>query len=166
MTRKEYEKRVERLGRIAAGLALLLFVWYASVIGSSVFRMAQNGLFREIPAALLLSSALMLAGTAVIVVLALRLVLSLRKGASPFTIRNADRLRVIGWLLIAYELVITLISRLSGGQTFEAAEGAAVRVQSHTSLGGLLIVVGLAVLAISWVFRYGVELQQLSDETL
>ena len=165
MTRKDYESRMNRLVRISAGLAVLLFLYYAYSIVTTVTLVAGSGepgdLFSW------LSAALMTAWGILILVLTLRIVWSLRGAQSPFTVENAKRLRVIGCLLIAYELIMAALARLPAqGMSIAAADGSTVQVSTHNSMGGILIVVGLAVLAISMVFQYGVELQQLSDETL
>ena len=165
MTRKDYESRMNRLVRISAGLAVLLFLYYAYFIVTTVTLVAGSGE----PGGLFswLSAALMTAWGILILVLTLRIVWSLRGAQSPFTVENAKRLRVIGCLLIAYELIMAVLARLPAqGMRIAAADGSSVQVAEHSSMGGILIIVGLAVLAISVVFQYGVELQQLSDETL
>ncbi len=166
MTQKEYEGRMNLLVRISAGLAMLLFLYYAYSIVTTVMLLVGAG-----PAsgglAAWLSAALMTAWGILILVLTLRIVWSLRGAQSPFTVENAKRLRVIGCLLIAYELIMAVLARLPAqGMRIAAADGSSVQVAEHSSMGGILIIVGLAVLAISVVFQYGVELQQLSDETL
>ena len=166
MNTENYKSRIRRLGNISKGIALLLVLYYAYSIITMAALLMKGGMAGEsLPG--WLSAALMTAAGIVILVLALRMVWSLRKAESPFTLQNAKRLRVIGWLLIAYEAVTALLSRLfSQPVVIAEADGTTAAVSTHTSMGGILIVVGLAVLAIGYVFQYGVELQQLSDETL
>lgn len=95
---------------------------------------------------------------------ALLILYSTTKEESPFTIQNARRLKWIGWALIIFEPVHMTLSFLWGQALRAHYTGAEITVNSGSS--GLLIVVGLAVLCISMVFRYGVELQKLADETL
>ena len=166
MNTERYKSRIKRLGNISMGIALLIFLYYAYSIITTITVLVKGGM----AAGNLygwLSAALMTAAGIVILVLALRIVWSLRGAESPFTLQNAKALRVIGWLLIGYEGVMALLSRLlSQPMAFAEAEGTTTAVTAHISMGGILIVVGLAVLAIGYVFQYGVELQQLSDETL
>ena len=166
MNTENYKSRIRRLGNISKGIALLLILYYAYSIISTAAVLVKGGMAGGSLSGWL-SAALMTAAGIVILVLALRMVWNLREAESPFTLQNAKRLRVIGWLLIGYEAVTALLSRLlSQPMVVSEAEGTSVAVSTHTSMGGILIVVGLAVLAIGYVFQYGVELQQLSDETL
>lgn len=166
MNTENYKSRIKRLGSISKGIALLLVLYYAYSIITTIAFLAKGGMAWENLSGWL-SAALMTAAGIVILVLALRIVWSLRGAESPFTLQNAKRLHVIGWLLIGYEVVMALLNRLfSQPMMIPEAEGTAVQVTTHTSMGGILIVVGLAVLVIGYVFQYGVELQQLSDETL
>ena len=162
MTQKELTKRVERFTRVAKLVAILVFLSYGWYIVSTVYLTAVGRLRLENPWPGFLLTGFALA----ILVLAFRVVFSLRADASPFTGANAKRLRWIGLLLIVYEpLQGALSSRLTASLAGElSTEGTQVSV--HVSLGGLLIVVGLAILAISFVFEYGAQLQKLSDETL
>ncbi len=166
MNTENYKSRIKRLGNISMGIALLLFLYYAYSIITTIALLMKGGMAAGNMSGWL-SAVLMTAAGIVILVLALRIVWSLRGAESPFTLQNAKRLRVIGWLLIGYEVVMALLSRLfSRPMVLAEAEGTTVAVSTHTSMGGILIAVGLAVLAIGYVFQYGVELQQLSDETL
>jgi len=166
MNTDNYKSRIKRLGTVSMWIALLLFLYYAYSIITTAALLMRGGMAGGSLSGWL-SAALMTAAGIVILVLALRIVRSLREAESPFTLQNAKRLRVIGWLLIGYEVVMALLSRLfSQPMVYAEAEGTTVAVTAHVSMGGILIVVGLAVLAIGYVFQYGVELQQLSDETL
>ena len=121
MNTDHYKSRVKRLGTVSMGIALLIFLYYAYSIITTITVLVKGGM----AAGNLygwLSAALMTAAGIVILVLALRIVWSLRGAESPFTLQNAKALRVIGWLLIGYEGVMALLSRHHGSREKAAAE--------------------------------------------
>lgn len=84
---------------------------------------------------------------------------------SPFHDKNIRHLQGIGILFVGFELIAWLTQELSNHFfpiTFE--DGTYMTVSS--SYGGVFLVSGLVILVVSDIFRYGVELQKLSDETL
>ena len=93
------------------------------------------------------------------------MLLSISAKDSPFTVANARRLGWTGGLLLAFEPVAYLLQWI-GNRWFPLQIGENLWMTSNQSYGGLFIVCGLGVLAVSMVFRYGVELQRQSDETL
>ena len=101
-----------------------------------------------------------------VMVMVIRLLQSIRRGSTPFTMVNVRRLRQIGWMLVAFELLLHLTTRLFWAAASGRIEEGEKVVYYFSSTAGMVLIVGLAVLAISLVFQYGVELQQLSDETL
>ena len=166
MTQKERNGRIQRLVRAGKLIAALLFFFYMYSVITTIFLLATGRLVYPYPVLNVFMSVLMTGTAVVVIVLALRIVFSMQQETTPFTMDNARRLRVIGWLLIAYELIIEVSARLADRLALEVFSAEGVAVSTHFSMGGLLIVVGLAVLAISFVFQYGIELQRLSDETL
>lgn len=103
---------------------------------------------------------------------ALLMLIGVLKDDSPFTMKNVRRLRWMGWALIAFEplqRIIQIVQEQAMRAVLyaQAADGESIAMTvTRSSLGGLLVIVGLAVLCISMVFRYGVELQVQADETL
>lgn len=171
MTREEFKAKSGRYALAAMWAFALLILYFLIQTAITVYftltgagklpvgQAAQNNLTLLYS---LFFSAIMLA----VMVLSLRLVLVIHKGESPFTLKNARSLRQIGWLLLLFEplqwLITHLFWRLASG--FIVEDGT-VEYYFNSS-GGMILMVGLAVLAISYVFQYGVELQKLSDETL
>ena len=162
MTQEALNVRLERFIRIAKLLAILVSLAYGYYLVSSIYLLALGRMQLEA----LLPGLLLTVFAIGILLLAFRLIFSLRSGCSPFTTANARRLRGIGLLLIAYELLQSALSSVTTASLAEALSAEGEQVSVHISLGGLLIVTGLAVFSLSYVFQYGVQLQQLSDETL
>ena len=74
-------------------------------------------------------------------------------------------LRSVGWALIVFEAAHEISAQVLARLLYRSmAEGESVSVVS--SMGGLFFVVGLMLLGVASMFRYGIELQRQSDETL
>ena len=90
---------------------------------------------------------------------------SVVKNESPFTAQNVRHLQRIGWLFVAYEPVSYLCQALSN-HYFPISIGNGIWMTTTESYNGVFIICGFVILTVSTIFRYGMELQQLSDETL
>lgn len=169
MTQNELKSRFERYAFVGTlAFALLVLYWLVQMVISVYFVItgdvppneAKQSLFNLVYS--LAFSALVVA----IMVMAIQLLQSIRKESTPFTLGNVRRLRVIGWMLIAFEVLQHVTMRLFWAVASGRVEDGERVVYYYNSTAGMVMIVGLAVLAISVVFQYGVELQQLSDETL
>ena len=113
---------------------------------------------------LLISNLLLCVLTLLVMGNACRMLLGIAKDTSPFTAQNVRHLRVIGWSLIIFEPLQYLINVANpvhfmiGGEEYT--------LSSTSSFGGLFFIAGIAVICVSMIFRYGVELQIQADETL
>lgn len=96
---------------------------------------------------------------------AFMLLLSMRKGDSPFIAPNIRHLDWIGWLFVAYEPVNYICQTISN-RFFPVVLPNGITMTTTYTYGGLFLVCGCVLLTLSTVFRYGMELQKLSDETL
>ncbi|WP_302396738.1 hypothetical protein [Eggerthella sinensis] len=92
------------------------------------------------------------------------------KGESPFTLKQVTRLRLIALLLVAYAAVE---ATLSLGSAILHVNGLDVGYMATDSGANAIVpldfapvIAAAAVFAFSYVFKYGVLLQELSDETL
>lgn len=83
---------------------------------------------------------------------AVRLLLDMRKGETPFTGQNGRRIRRTGILLMVIEPLLLLKGLLSGGELPEVY--------------GISFAAGLIMYNVALLFEYGSHLQQESDETL
>lgn len=96
---------------------------------------------------------------------ALMLLRSVVKSESPFTLRNIRHLQWIGWLFVLFEPADYLCQAISN-RFFPISLGNGLWMASSQTYGGVFLVCGFVILTVSTIFRYGMELQQLSDETL
>lgn len=172
MTKNEFHRRFQRLS-LAAEWAFLLLVLYSVIQIAITIRFAVSGADASHPSGagtqdwLTLVYALFFSAVVVVVmVLVILLLRSIRRGYTPFTLANVRRLRWIGWLLVAFEILQRLLARsfwvVASGRV---QDGETVSYYFYSN-GGMILMIGLAVLGISLVFEYGVGLQQLDDETL
>ena len=81
------------------------------------------------------------------------------RGTTPFTAKNANRLRVISLLLLALSIVIPPLKMLLTMIFFTS-----VRAYFSISVGQIIFAIMFFCLAL--IFEYGGELQRESDETL
>ena len=169
MTQEEFKNRFERYANGGILIfALLVLYWliqmsvtvYFAVKGEPSASAGEQNIFTLVYS--LLFSAYIIA----VMVMVIRLLQSIRRGSTPFTMVNVRRLRQIGWMLVAFEMLQHLTTRLFWAAASGRIEEGEKVVYYFSSTAGMVLIVGLAVLAISLVFQYGVELQQLSDETL
>ena len=169
MTQEEFKARFERCAR--GGMlvfALLVLYWliqmtvtvYFVITGEASSGEAEQSVFN------LIYSLLFSVFVVAVMVMVIRLLQSIQKGRTPFTMANVGRLRRIGWMLVAFEVLQHLTTRLFWAAASGRVEDGEKVVYYFSSTAGMVMIVGLAVLAISLVFQYGVELQSLSDETL
>ena len=169
MTQENFKSRFDRyanMGKLFFGL--LVLYWLIQMVISIYFMItgeaspgeAQQDMFT------LFFSLVFSAFIIAIMVMVIRLLQSIQRGSTPFTVANARRLRRIGWMLVAFELLQRLMTRLFWAAASGRVENGEKVVYYYNSTAGMVLIVGLAVLAISLVFQYGVELQKLSDETL
>ena len=169
MTRDEFKDRFERYANGGITIfALLVLYWliqtgitvYFTVTGEPSAAAAEQNIFTLVYS--LFFSAYIIA----VMVMVIRLLQSIRRGKTPFTMDNVKRLRRIGVMLMLFELLQRLTTRLFWAAASGAVQDGETVVYYYDSTAGMVLIVGLAVLSISLVFQYGVELQQLSDETL
>ena len=164
MDQKAFQKKARAFFAAAAVLALALLLYYAYQ-AYHFFRCLTPDYWSSLAVMWgSLTNVLLTALVLVIIVLAFRMLWCITRDMTPFSHANVRRLRVIGWLLLAFEPLQQLLSWIAVRMYNNTADG--VRTVTHTSLGGVLLSVGLAVLCISVVFAYGCELQRQSDETL
>ena len=169
MTQEEFKSRFERYANLGTLIIVLLVLYWLIQMAISIYFVitgeappneAEQSLFN------LFYSLLFSAFVVAVMVMVIRLLQSIRKGSTPFTIANVRRLRAIGWMLILFEVLQHVTTRLFWAVASGRVEDGEKVVYYFNSTAGMVAIVGLAVLAISVVFQYGVELQQLSDETL
>lgn len=106
--------------------------------------------------------------------LLIRIFRDIVKGVPPFTFRQVRRMRLMSLSLVCYSLLELCISTLSLAinATMQPNETEASILYFgltdgvHPTLDLFPILMAAVLFALSFVFKYGVLLQQLSDETL
>lgn len=96
---------------------------------------------------------------------ALLLLRTVAKSESPFLPRTVRHLAWIGWLFVAYEPAAFLCQVITN-RFFPITFGNGIRMTTTSSYGGVFLICGFVILTVATIFRYGMELQQLSDETI
>lgn len=153
--------------------ARILFVIAVVVLVFSIGRTIYTGL-QSVPLigrnGWMMASNLLLA--AICLVIMAQVAAMLRDVASsglPFTQRNVHRLQWISWSLILFEPV-QLATQFAANYFFQQTDvlsnGMMTRTVTYFTLGGVVLLVGLATLGITMIFAYGFSLQQQADETL
>lgn len=92
-------------------------------------------------------------------------------GDSPFTLIRVKRLRIIAWFLLAYAFLQAILSpgfatvlQLGGLDVGYRVVDSAHEASITINFGALVSSIGLFAFAL--IFKYGVLLQEFSDETL
>ena len=115
MMQNEFKTRFERYARAGTLVfTLLVLYWliqmaislYFTLTGGTPAGEAEQSLYN------LLFSLLFSAFVVAVMVMVIRLLQSIRKGSSPFTMANVRRLRAIGWMLILFEVLQHVTTRL------------------------------------------------------
>ena len=155
----------EKLKNKAKLLSILCLVISIGFFAFCLISLIRIRLDSGAMAASLVSSVLLCLLSPFIMFCAWRMLRSVSRGESPFTLGNVNLLRSVGWALIVFEAAQEISAQVVAHLFFRSmAEGESVSVVS--SMGGLFFVVGLMLLGVASMFRYGIELQRQSDETL
>jgi len=89
---------------------------------------------------------------------------SIRSEYTPFIDKNVARLKSMAILIAIIEPIGLAINFFSNMLRPISADG--IKTVTHSSMGGMVIVLGLIVYCIAIVFEHGSYLQKQSDETL
>lgn len=157
--------KLDKLKKRARILSLLSILVIIGSVGYQLFELASSVIAsNQFSAAQLLSIPYYVI-LILTVIKALMLLRSIASEESPFTAQNARRLNTIGWLLVAFEPVDQIVQAVTN-RFFPLQLGGGIHMTTQHSYGGIFMISGFAVLAVSAIFHYGIELQTLSDETL
>ena len=169
MTQKEFQLRFQRYARVGTLVFTLLILYWLGQMGITIYFVLKGQSpysAAEQSVLNLIYSLLFSVFIVAIMVMVIRLLRSMQKERTPFTMSNVRRLRAIGWMLVIFELLQRVTMRLFWAVASGRVEEGEKVVYYFDSTIGMVMIVGFAVLAISVVFQYGVQLQTLSDETL
>lgn len=97
-----------------------------------------------------------------------RIFSSTSKGESPFSMKQVKRLRMISCLLLLYAVLDSAITLNTAAMQLETFNSGYISTNESTvlTLNFAPFVAAAVVYAFSFVFKYGVLLQEFSDETL
>lgn len=152
-------KSTARAFTIIAGIILLAFILYG---GFSLFKVSLSSTADVLQ---LISNLLLLLISVIIMINVILLLHNISSYETPFTVKNVSKLKWISIFLIAFEPISMLMQFIINKAILLTNSGNVAAI-SFASFGGMIFVTGLAALGLTMVFRYGVELQKQSDETL
>ncbi len=163
MSFAQFQARARRFFLAAAAVVALVAAW---VLADQIRLALTPGVEIRRDAGVMVVTAVLDVLVLAVIVLCLRMLRDVSKSASPFSAANVKRLRAMGWLLVAFEPLQLLLTRCVWLIRSGSAREGETLAYSHQSMGGMILLVGLAVLGVALAFEYGAQLQQLSDETL
>ena len=152
-------KSTARAFTVTSGIILLAFVLYG---GFSLFKISLSSTADVLH---LISNLLLLLISIIIMVNVILLLHNISSYETPFTVKNVNKLKWISIFLVAFE-PISMLMQFITNKIILLTSSDHIAATTFTSFGGMIFVTGLAVLGLTMVFRYGVELQRQSDETL
>ena len=90
------------------------------------------------------------------------------KGDSPFTLVQVKRLRMMSILLVIYGLLDNAITNCAASMLADGVNSGYISTNTDIVVAVYVapFIIAAVVFAFSFVFKYGVLLQELSDETL
>ena len=142
-------------------------VWWlvaTAIMAISVSSPESLGNVHPVSAATMIGYVFSYVVMAVICITLIKIFSDASKGHSPFTMLQVKRLRLVAGMLLAYAVLEFLVtysaSFLPGGWIGSSANGAAITIDFFT------IVAAAVIYAFSFVFKYGVLLQEFSDDAI
>ncbi|MEG0417659.1 hypothetical protein [Gordonibacter sp.] len=174
----ETEKSLLNLNKICRFLSFLMKVFFALfcvgwllAFSLNVASLVNPDLFGAKETAGVLGPILCFAYGVIVVPMFLALIgmfTDVAKGNSPFTLAQTKRLRVISGMLVLYFLVDFAIAFNSAMLQLDALNSGYFSTNSSAilTLNFAPLIVAAVVFAFSFVFKYGVLLQEFSDDTV
>lgn len=163
--------RLQKLSK-TAWITTIIFKWLAwaaalafVIIGSVIIAKGE----KASGTALITSAGDALLGSFIILLLEY-ILKELKEGNTPFTYKNADRVRNIARLQLGL-FIWTIVRELIWPETLDLSEFAATAengglVIARTEISFTPLLVCFIIYVLAFVFEYGVRLQQQADETL
>lgn len=174
-TTEDSLKRIGSVCRFICVVMKILFVvfcfYWILTTGLLVYSFAQSGqLYTNVAESLFRIMLHLSYAAAVIIAFAsiLGVFSDVAKGESPFSMRQVKRLRLISCMLIVYAILDFLISWNNSLFQVGAIEVGYVSTNGNSIIAFNFspLIAAAVVFAFSFVFKYGVLLQELSDDTL
>lgn len=105
-------------------------------------------------------------GAAFLVLILLRRIFTTMRDGTPFLPENVRRIRWLGYIVIAAAVVEQLVTVMLGVVMIDNVTSAGIELNYAFNLNFTAIFLGLIILAIAEVFRYGTNLQSDADLTV
>ena len=115
---------------------------------------------------IMISTALVLAGPAIVILLALRQVLKSVADGAPFADANGPRITLIGIMVIIWGLVGQAAQTLATWMVMDESAASGLHLETNIRPNLTIVFLGLVVLALGEVFRKGTRLQSDADLTV
>lgn len=100
----------------------------------------------------------------IVLIIATSMLAQIRNGKTPFSKSNIKKLNSIGLTIILLEPVQFIVQILLNN--YRPLNEVGMKVEYRFFSGGIFIALGLVIFCLAYIFKYGMELQKLSDETL
>lgn len=163
--------RLQKLSK-TAWITTIIFKWLAWAVALTFIAVGSVIACRESKAsglALITSAVDAILGSFIILLLE-HVLKELKEGNTPFTWKNADRIRNIARLQLGL-FIWTIVRELIWPETLDLSEFAATAengglVIARTEISFTPLLVCFIIYILAFVFEYGVRLQQQADETL
>lgn len=157
-----YKKKIRRASA-AAFAVLVIYLIYPVIMAALSFRQGWNEAAAEADPApytvtdffIMVFLGAFVASVIVTFVTSIKLLMSMRKDESPFTLINGRRIRRTGICFMLMEPLMFMAELLEDGLA-----------EAMYSIDGLQFATGLVMYCISLAFSYGAALQQEADETI
>ena len=94
-----------------------------------------------------------------------RLMRTVAEGA-PFQIANVKRIRAIGWMVVGFEILFGIAAFLLELSISDQVIARGITLNADFSVNASVVMLGLVIVALAEVFRYGADLQVDSDLTV
>lgn len=179
--KKKPMSRVARTCKILSVLCMIAFalvvLWCVAVLIFICYSIISSNTGNNLsPASIALPFVFLLymANASLLPLILSKMLGDLSESRTPFTLKNASRLKWLGYVLVLYTVLEWLLAMVNSQFILAFGDGAfkiGNLISSFSSSAGTMInlfpfVIAAVFFALSYVFKYGVLLQQESDETL
>lgn len=159
---------ISRIMKLAFGFLCIWWIYTSSLMAMAIMQQSTLNIAQDVSLSSLI--VYILHGLIVLVICfsLIKIFSDSAKGESPFTMIQVKRLRIIAAMLVLYSVTEFAVSF---GAAFMKVDGlgfgyAALNSNPMVTYNLAPIIAAIALLAFSSVFKYGVLLQEFSDETI
>lgn len=165
--------KIRKVCRLISTITIVIFallcIWWVFTVAMIVVSLVNPELFDSVEGSGITGVLLLFVYGIVIGVIftiLIKIFKDTSEGASPFTILQVRRLRIIALMLVFYMLLDSGIKYNAAFLQFNGMNSGYASMSSVATIDFAPLMAAAVVFAFSFVFKYGVLLQELSDETL